>query len=233
MKGTDFEIVAGNRRCLACKGLGWRKMLCHIVELDDKGAFEVSLIENIQRRTLNPIEEACAFNAYVTDFGWGGVSELSRKIGKSISYVDRRLGLLSLPTEIQNKIICSTLSGSVAQELIPVNDENTLSKLADVITKKHLSVKQARKLISKYEDSVYDSDDVTTTSMPMEKISELDRKSQRSFDKSIIAFKVAMKKMADIMENVEDNWVVYEILMHHRNALHAHIDLLIKEKKKT
>ena len=57
-KGGDFEIVAGNRRYLACKQLGWRKILCHIVELNDKEAFEVSLIENIQRRTLTPMEEA-------------------------------------------------------------------------------------------------------------------------------------------------------------------------------
>lgn len=52
----NFEIVAGNRRFSACKKLGLRKIPCHIVELDDKKAFEVSVIENVQRRTLNPID---------------------------------------------------------------------------------------------------------------------------------------------------------------------------------
>ena len=64
-KDEYFEVVAGNRRLNACKLLGWRKIPCHIVELDDRGAFEVSLIENIQRQTLNPIDEANAFKKYV------------------------------------------------------------------------------------------------------------------------------------------------------------------------
>jgi ParB family transcriptional regulator, chromosome partitioning protein len=55
-----FEVVAGNRRYCACKSLGWKKIACHIIELDDREAFEVSLIENIQRMTLS---KATAFKA--------------------------------------------------------------------------------------------------------------------------------------------------------------------------
>jgi ParB family chromosome partitioning protein len=75
-----YEIVAGNRRFEACKKLGFRRISCQVIELDDKGAFEVSLIENIQRKTLYPIEEAHAFKKYVSEFGWGGASDLSQKI---------------------------------------------------------------------------------------------------------------------------------------------------------
>src|SRR5438105_7298970 len=53
-----FEIVAGNRRYQACKNLGWRKILCHVVELNEKEAFEISMIENVQRKTLSALEEA-------------------------------------------------------------------------------------------------------------------------------------------------------------------------------
>ena len=81
----NFEIVAGNRRFNACKKLGKRKIACHIVELDDKKAFEISIIENVQRHTLNPIDESLAFRKYVEQFGWGGVSELSQKLSKSTS----------------------------------------------------------------------------------------------------------------------------------------------------
>jgi ParB family transcriptional regulator, chromosome partitioning protein len=66
-----FEFVAGNRRYSAYKSLGWKKITCHIIELDDRQA----LIENIQ--FLSPLDEATAFNAYVTDFGWGGVTDLA------------------------------------------------------------------------------------------------------------------------------------------------------------
>jgi ParB family transcriptional regulator, chromosome partitioning protein len=77
--------------------LGWRKIICHILEIGDKDAFEISLIENIHRKSLDPLEEAEAFKEYVISFGWGGISDLAAKIGKSISYVDRRIRLLRLP----------------------------------------------------------------------------------------------------------------------------------------
>ena len=68
----SFEVVAGNRRFKACKSLGWKKIPCHVVELDDKEAFEISLVENIHRKSLSPIEEAYAFKSYVKELGWGG-----------------------------------------------------------------------------------------------------------------------------------------------------------------
>ncbi|MBD0359401.1 MAG: hypothetical protein ICV56_01640, partial [Nitrososphaeraceae archaeon] len=67
---------------------------------EDKELFEISLIENIQRKNLNPIEEAQSFKDYVVTYGWGGISELSSKIGKSIAYIDKRIKLLGLPQNI-------------------------------------------------------------------------------------------------------------------------------------
>jgi ParB family chromosome partitioning protein len=67
--GYFYEIVAGNRRYQACKRLSWRKITCNIVELEDKEAFEISLIENIQREALNPKEEAMAFRIYISECG--------------------------------------------------------------------------------------------------------------------------------------------------------------------
>ena len=62
--------------------------------VDYKEAFEVSLTENVQRKTLNPLEEARAFKTYVSDFGWGGASDLAIRLGKSASYVTKRIRLL-------------------------------------------------------------------------------------------------------------------------------------------
>jgi ParB family chromosome partitioning protein len=230
-KQKHFEIVAGNRRYMACKYLGWRKILCHIVELTDKEAFEISLVENIQRRTLNPIEEAYAFKIYVTDFGWGGVSDLAVKIGKSASYVGRRLGLLHLPEDVRKKIIKSSLNSSVAEELLPIHNEEEQSKLADLISKKRLSTKHVRKLVKECQNSIYAVKD-NGAAIPRDDISEIDRIAHRSLDKSIIALRLAMIKIIDIMYTIEDNWIIYEILLQHRNALHNQIDILIKEKKK-
>ena len=75
-----FEIVAGHRRYHACKSLRWRFIPCKIREMTDKQAFEIQLSENIQRKSMDPIEEAEAFRRYVMDYGWGGVSDLLRKL---------------------------------------------------------------------------------------------------------------------------------------------------------
>jgi ParB family transcriptional regulator, chromosome partitioning protein len=124
-KGDDsyFEIIAGNRRFEACKMLGWSKVMCHILEVDDdKEAYEVSLIENVQQKSMNPIEEAKAFKKYVETFGWGGESDLSRRIGKSQEYISRRIQLLSLPEEMQNEIMRQRISVGLAQELFGLDD---------------------------------------------------------------------------------------------------------------
>ncbi|MFC1755456.1 ParB/RepB/Spo0J family partition protein, partial [Thermoproteota archaeon] len=98
---NEYEVIAGNRRFEACRRLSWIKIPCHIVEMDDKEAFEISLVENVQRNMLNPIEEARAFSRYVEENGWGSVNDLAHRIGKSQVYVSKRLRLLKLPENVQ------------------------------------------------------------------------------------------------------------------------------------
>lgn len=228
MIDDGYEIVAGTRRYNACKVLGWRKILSHVVELDDKDAFEVSLIENIHSKNLNPIEEARAFQDYVTNYGWGGISDLATKLGKSVSYVDKRIRLLDLPADVVDSLSAGSLSVSVGDELLPLKEKEQQSKLAELIKKRKLSSRQVRELKSemKNSDNPYDVLDFQT------KIIDIDAKTQKSFDKAIIAIRVAMNKLASIIGDVEDNWTVYEILLQHKNMLHNQIDILYKEKKK-
>ena len=229
-KGEYYEIVAGNRRYKACTALGWRKIVCHIAELDDKEAFEVSLIENIQRKNLEPIEQAHAFKNYVLAFGWGGISELSSKIGKSASYIDKIIRLLDLPADILDSISKFEINRSTAEELLSIRDNHMQSKLAQIIREKRLSSRQARKLVKDHEEgSVYNFDEKRTF---QKNFVDVDRMTQKSFDKSILAIRYAMNTLSTIMEYIEDNWIVYETLMQHKNMLHTQIDLLIKEKRK-
>jgi len=221
----SFEIVAGNRRFNACKLLAWRKIPCHIVEIDDKEAFEISLIENIQRKALNPIEEAEAFKKYVSDFGWGGVSDLARKIGRSPAYITKRIKLLDLPEDVLEAILKSAISKSVAEELFSVKDKSRQSKLSELISKRHVSLRNARSLI---KDNNADLD--IENSESSERI-ELE-KAKRAFDKSLIALRSCMSKLDTTINNIEENWLVYEILMHHRSMLHSQIDLLLRQKRK-
>ena len=223
----EYEIVAGTRRYNACKMLGCRKILSHVVELDDKDAFEVSLIENIHSKNLNPIEEARAFQDYVTNYGWGGISDLAARLGKSVSYVDKRIRLLDLPPYVVESLSTGSLSVSIGDELLPLKEKEQQSKLAELIKQRKLSSRQVRELKNemKNTDNPYEVLDFQT------KIIDIDTKTQKSFDKAIIAIKDAMNKLASVIENV-DNWTIYEMLLQHKNMLHNQIDILFKEKKK-
>jgi ParB family chromosome partitioning protein len=228
-KGSFFEIIAGCRRYDACRTLGLRKIICHVVEMDAKSAFEVSLTENIQRKSLDPIEEAKAFKAYVDDLGWGGLTELASKISKSPSYVCKRLALLSLPEELLEKVRTCDINLSTAEELFPLKDSHDQHRLANDIITNAYSSREVRKMVKGCQKSESNIDEYYGYS---DSISDIELKAQRSFDKSITALKIAMNKISGIVEAVEDNWIVYEILMQHKNMINAQIDVLIREKKK-
>ena len=224
-----YQIIAGNRRYEACKRLSWRKITCNIVELDDKESFELSLIENIQREKLNPIDEARAFKLYISDFGWGGISELARKIDKSPSYITKRIELLDLPQEVIQSVINSSIRPSIAEELRAIKDQTKQSKLAYLIAQRHLSLRKVRELIDQEDQNDYGCKIASCYQDREEKM----RRTERAFDKSITALKITLDRMSMIMGDIEDdNWIITQILLQHKNMINNEINILIKEKRK-
>jgi ParB family chromosome partitioning protein len=225
-----YQIIAGNRRYEACKRLSWRKITCNIVELDDKESFELSLIENIQRETLNPIDEARAFKIYISEFGWGGVSELAKKIGKSPSYVTKRIELLDLPSEVIQSVVDSTVRPSIAEELYAIKDPAKQSELAHLIAQRHLSLRRVRELIDRANQNDYDCEISCHCQDQEDRI----RRIERAFDKSIVALKITLDRMSMIIGDIEDddNWPITQILLQHRSVINNQINVLLKEKRK-
>jgi ParB family transcriptional regulator, chromosome partitioning protein len=234
-KEEYFEIVAGNRRFDACKLLGWKKIPCHIVELDDREAFETSLIENIQRQSLNPLDEAKAFKCYVDDFGWGGMTELAKRLGKNPSYITKRIKLLDLPSDVRESITKSKISPSAAEELISL-DKSQQSALAMLIGDRHLSISKTRLILRNIPDNYGIERSEYTKFQPIcdeqMKYDDQSTKISRSFDKCIIALKIGLHRIGAVIEDNEDDWVMHEILMQHKAMIHAQIDLLIKQKQR-
>lgn len=221
-----YEVVAGCRRYLACKKIGRRKITCQITDLDDKEAYEVSIIENVQRMTLAVMDEARAFKTYVCDYGWGGVSELAAKLGKSVSYVTKRIMLLNLPKEVKESIIERTLSPSIAQELFYLQDEKDKSDLARLIINRHLPTKRVRKMVKQMNDDKY------VDESEVRHITHHNLEIQKLFDKTIITLRIAMNRIGTIIDDTEDDWIINEMLMQHKRRLHEQIDILIKQRKK-
>jgi len=208
--------------------LGLKKVSCHIVELDDKSAFEVSLVENVQRNTLNPIEEGLAFRKYVHEFGWGGISELGQKISKSPSYISRRIKLVNLPQNILDLISQSSIDITTVEELLPVEDNHAKSVLTELIRDENLSSRAVRQLVKNINTKDIDKDSIF---IQLDSSNEYTRLC-KSFDKAIIALRIAIKKLATMIEKIEDNWLFYDMMMQHKHLLHSQVDLLIKQKSK-
>lgn len=142
---SGFEIVAGHRRYQACKLLRWRVIPTRIRALSDKDAFEIQLIENMHRMTMDPIEEAEAFKAYILDYGWGGVSQLARIISKSEQLVSSRIQLLRLPKEIMEEVAQKKLKPSHALELVNI-EQDKQKLIAGEIIRRDFSVHDLREI---------------------------------------------------------------------------------------
>ena len=136
--------MAGHRRFQACKLLRWKTIPAIVKDVSDKDAFEIQLVENIQRKTLDPIEEAQAFKLYVRDYGWGGVTYLAETIMKSEQYVSSRIQLLKLPQNVIDKVKSGELKVSHAFELLGIEGKS-LEDMSDDIINKNMSVKDIRR----------------------------------------------------------------------------------------
>ena len=216
-----FELITGSRRLEALKRLRWRKAPCITVDVDDKTAYEIALIENLQRETLDPIEEATAFKKYVEEYGWGSVTELARRIGKSQEYVSQRLRLLKLPDEIKDLIRQKRLAPSAARELLqlPKNEDRiTLGRLA---AERRYSVRRIKEIIEDMKSS--DLCESLTLESPLK-----DR--YKIIEKAIVVVRTAMIKIDSLIEESSKDDEVRELLFSKRLALHSILDSLIKYK---
>jgi ParB family transcriptional regulator, chromosome partitioning protein len=231
----SYEVVAGNRRLAAAKLLKLRKLSCHVIELSDKEAYEVGLVENLQHKTMNPVEESIAFKKYVEGYGWGGVSELARQIGKSQEFVTKRIQLLLLPKEIQEEIIRQRITPSVALELLPF-DVDSVREMGEFVIKNALTKIEARNLVKRFmkenliDDNPNDGDEFKHTDYTTHEreLYLLDK----ALMKSITIMKSTLVGFDDIINSVNYNWILKELLMQYRLIIHGDIDTFLKLRKR-
>ena len=222
-----FEIVAGHRRFHACKSLRWRHIPCKIREMSDKQAYEIQLTENIQRKTMEPIEEAEAFRRYVIDFGWGGVSELAKKIGMSEVYVSHRIQLLKLPDDIKEQIFNNRLNVSQALELTNLPFDSR-TEIMNHVVNNNLTVRQIREVKSFLKEV-----NGTECDSIHEKAAY---KSLNITKKTSLALKITLARIDNIIEEAhttiqpEQRTEITNFLMGLRLKVHAMIDDTIRFK---
>ncbi|MGL5085653.1 MAG: ParB/RepB/Spo0J family partition protein [Clostridium sp.] len=137
----DFIIVAGERRWRAAKLLGLKEIPAIVMELNDKQVLEISLIENIQRENLNPIEEAIAYKQLLTEFNLTQ-DELSKRIGKSRVSITNTMRLMNLNEHVQQYIIEGVISEGHGRVLLAIGDSNVQYEIAQKVIDEKLSVRE-------------------------------------------------------------------------------------------
>jgi ParB family chromosome partitioning protein len=140
--GSQYELIAGERRWRASRMAQRESIPAIVVEFDDETALEVSIIENLQREDVSPLEEAAMFRK-MTDLGYS-VRQLAQKIGKDKGYVENRMRLADAPPEIRELVSVRKDTISHAYELMKIRDERTRRRLAKKVAAGELSLSKLR-----------------------------------------------------------------------------------------
>jgi ParB family chromosome partitioning protein len=140
--GSQYELIAGERRWRASRMAQRESIPAIVVEFDDETALEVSIIENLQREDVTPLEEASMFRK-MTDLGYS-VRQLAQKIGKDKGYVENRIRLAEAPPEIRELVSVRKDTLSHAYELMKIRDERTRRRLAKKVAAGELTLARLR-----------------------------------------------------------------------------------------
>lgn len=141
-----YTIVAGERRWRAAKILGIKEVPVVVMNLTDKEILEISLIENIQRQDLNPIEEAVAYKKLLTDFKLTQ-EELSKRMGKSRAAITNVMRLMNLDSRVQQYLIDGVLSEGHGRTLLSITNGDMQYEIAQKVIDEGMSVRELEKLI--------------------------------------------------------------------------------------
>ncbi len=159
-KKTYYEIVAGERRWRAAKKAGLKEIPVIIKELTEQEIVEISLIENIQRENLNPIEEAQAYKRLLTEFNLKQ-EEVAERVSKSRTAVTNSMRLLKLSDSVQQMVIDNMITTGHARALITIEDPEQQYEVAKRIFDEKLNVRDVEKLVKNLNKPVKEKKAVT------------------------------------------------------------------------
>ncbi len=151
-----YEIIAGERRWRAAKLAGLKEVPVIIKDLTDQEIVEISLIENIQRENLNPIEEAIAYKRLLTEFNLKQ-DEVAERVSKSRTAVTNSMRLLKLNEKVQQMVIDDMISTGHARALLGIENQEKQYQVAQKIFDEKLSVRETEKLVKKIQQEKEES----------------------------------------------------------------------------
>src|SRR5665811_1333648 len=142
-----YQLIAGERRWRAARGAGLESIPALIEDIDDETALEISVIENLQREDLSPMDEALIYDKMIREHGYS-IRKLAQKLGKDKGYLENRLRLADAPPEIRELVSVRKDTLSHAYELLKVADPKKRKHLAELVASGELSLVKLREKIA-------------------------------------------------------------------------------------
>ncbi len=139
---AGYQIIAGERRWRAAKIVGLKVVPVVVKITTPQGMLEMSIVENVQREDLNPIERALAYKRLIDEFGLG-TTEVAKRVGKSAPAVSNTIRLLTLPDAIKDALVAGVITEGHVRPLISLGDPKLMLELFKKILKENLTVRQA------------------------------------------------------------------------------------------
>ncbi len=146
-----YELIVGERRWRAAQKAGLKEVPVLVKEAEGRKALELSLIENLQREDLNPIEEAEAFQRLAEEFNISQ-GELATRIGKDRTTITNALRLLKLPLEVRNQLLQNRITSGHARAILSLETKEKQKELCSLIIQKGLSVREAEAIAKRWSE---------------------------------------------------------------------------------
>ena len=206
----NYEIIAGERRWRAAKLAGLTEIPAVVIDGDELKAAQVSIIENVQREDLNPVEEAMAYDTLIDKFGLKQ-DEVAAQVGKSRSAIANMLRLLDLPDEVLELLRDGQLTTGHARTLLGLDKEENMLPLANKIIENGMSVREVENAVKKL-NAISDEEAEAEIAAPspykmMAKsyMRDLERRSMQALGRKVRILQTARKKVVELTFDDNDD----------------------------
>ncbi len=206
----SYEIIAGERRWRAAKLAGLTEIPAVVIDGDELKAAQVSIIENVQREDLNPVEEAMAYDTLIDRFGLKQ-EEVAAQVGKSRSAIANMLRLLDLPDVVLEYLRDGQLSTGHARTLLGLDDEENMLPLANKIIENNMSVREVENAVKKLNSISKEAAEAEIAApspykmMAKSYMRDLERRSMQALGRKVRILQTARKKVVELSFDSNDD----------------------------
>lgn len=207
---NNYEIIAGERRWRAAKLAGLSEIPAVIVDGDELKAAQISIIENVQREDLNPVEEAMAYDALIDKFGLKQ-EEVAQQVGKSRSTVANMLRLLELPDEALELLREGMLSTGHARTLLALENADSIVPLAQKVVENNMSVRETENAVKRLNAIANaDPDEELAAPSPYKMMArsymkDLERRSMEALGRKVRILQTSRKRVVELSFDSNDD----------------------------